>query len=100
MPIKQPIFNSSVSSNNDNFIIPGYDLYRADHPSNVKRIRICIYYKNLLPLKITNIQYLQECSINFEMKIGEKLCDFIVLYLSQSQYLDEFEIFELNLDTI
>ena len=38
------------------------------------------------------------------MKIGEKLCNFIVLYHSPSQYQDDFEIFlknsELNLDTI
>ena len=84
-------------------IILGYELYRADHPSNVKRGGICIYYKNLLPLKVTNIQYLQEC-INFEMKIGDKLCNFVALYRSPSQSQDEFEKFaknlELNLDTI
>ena len=38
------------------------------------------------------------------MKIGENLCNFIVLYHSPSQYQDDFEIFlknsELNLDTI
>ena len=78
-------------------IIPGYDLYRADHPSNVKREGICIYYKNLLPLKVTNIQYLQEC-INFEMKIREKLSDFVAIYHSPSQSQDEFEIFEKNLE--
>ena len=60
----------------------------------------CIYYKNFLPLKVINIQYLQEC-INFEMKIGEKLCN---LNRSPSQSQDDFETFlknvELNLDTI
>ena len=38
------------------------------------------------------------------MKIGGKLCDFIVLYRSPSQSQDDFEtflkIFEINLDTI
>ena len=38
------------------------------------------------------------------MKIGEKLCNFIVLYRSPSQYQNDFETFlknfELNLDTI
>ena len=88
--------------------IPGYDRYRADHSSNVKRggregTGGVIYYKNFLPLKVIDIQYLQEC-INFEMKIGEKLSNFIILYHSPSQSQDEFEIFpknfELNLDTI
>ena len=32
----------------------GYDLIRADHPSNVKRVGVCIYYKNHLALKVTN----------------------------------------------
>ena len=91
--------DSTISSNDSNLIIPGYDLYRADHPSNVKCGGICIYYNNFLPLKVTNIQYLQEC-INFEMKIGDKLCNFVALYRSPSQSQDEFEKFELNLDTV
>ena len=64
---------------------------------------ICIYYKNFLPLKVIGIQYLQEC-INFEMKIGGKLCNFIILYRSPRYSQDDLEIFlknfELNLDTI
>ena len=38
------------------------------------------------------------------MKMGEKLCNFIILYRSPSQSQDDFESFlknfELNLDTI
>ena len=94
---------STISSNDNNLIILGYDLYRADHPSNVKCGGICIYYKNCLPLKVTNIQYLQERMI-FETKIGEKLCNFVALYRSISQSQDKFEAFEknleLNLDTV
>ena len=41
--------------------VRGYDLIRADHPSNVKRGCVCIYYKNSLPLKLTNINFLHEC---------------------------------------
>ena len=78
-------------------------MYRADNPSNVKRGAICIYYKSIPPSKVINIQYLQEY-INFEMKIGDKLCNFIALYRSPSQSQNEFEIFtknlEPNLDTI
>ena len=62
----------------------------------------CTYYKNFVPLKVTDIQKLKQC-INFEMKIGEKLCNFIILYRSPSQFQDDFETFlknsELNLDT-
>ena len=50
-----------------------------------------------------SIHYLQEC-INFELKIGDKLCNFISLYRSLSQSHDEFEKFsedlEKNLDNL
>ena len=46
---------------------------------------------------------LQEC-INFEIKIADKICNFISLYKSPSQSKDGFEPFadnlELNLDSI
>ena len=70
--LSETYLDSTISSNDSSLIIPGYDLYLADHPSNVKRGGVCIYYKNLFPLKVTNIQYLQKC-INFEMKIGNEV---------------------------
>ena len=81
--------------------IPGYDLFRADHSSNTKRGGVCIYYRNSLPSKILNNQYLHEC-INFEIRIGGKLCRFVSLYRSPSQSQDDFESFAnniLNIDT-
>ena len=44
-----------------------------------------------------SIHYLQEC-INFELKIGDKLCNCISLYRSPSQSQDEFEKFSENLE--
>ena len=70
---------------------------------NIQRGGVCIYYKISLPLKIKNIQYLQGC-INFEIKIKDKLGNFITLYRSPNQCQDDFESFiknfELNLDSI
>ena len=43
--------DSTISSNDSNFIIQGYDLHRADHPSNVKGGWIYIYYEHFLPLR-------------------------------------------------
>ena len=34
--LSETYLDSSISSNDNNLTIPGYDLYRADHPSNVK----------------------------------------------------------------
>ena len=74
-----------------------------DHPSNTKRGGVCLYYKCSLPLKVIDVSYLQEC-INFEVKIGDKTCNFVSLYRSPGQTKDEFENFiknlELNLEHI
>ena len=95
--LSESYLHSTISSNDSNLIIPGYDLYRADHPSNVKGGGICIYYKNFLPLKVTSIQYLQEWT-KFEIKIGDKLCIFVALYSSSSQSQNEFETFAKNFE--
>ena len=43
-------------------------MYRIDDPSDVKKGRIYIYYKNILPLKVLSTNFLQEL-INFEASI-------------------------------
>ena len=77
--------------------IPGYIMYRVDHPSDVKSGGVCIYYKTMLPLKILSTNFLQEC-INFEVCIGNKICRFIHLYRTSSQSQDEFHEFLTNLE--
>ena len=62
--LSETSLDSSISNDDDDLEIPGYDLYRADYPSKTKRGGVCIYYRNSLPLKILGIQYLHEC-INF-----------------------------------
>ena len=59
-------------SGDENFYLPGYNVLRADYPSNAKKGGICIYLKNSLPLRVLDIQLLQEC-INFEIKIADKM---------------------------
>ena len=101
--LSETYLDSSISSDNDNLELPGYNLVRADNPTNTKRGGVCIYYHNSLPLKVIDIQLLNEC-INFEIRIGGKLCSFLCLYRSPSQTRDIFETFadnfELTLDTI
>ena len=59
------------------FIFPAMTyLVWADHPSNAKKGGVCIYFKNSFPLKVLDIQLLQEC-INFETKIADKMCTLI-----------------------
>ena len=96
---QRPISNLS---DDGNFNLLGYNIVRADHPSNTEKGGVYIYFKNSFPLKVLDIQQLQEC-INFGIKIADKTCNFISLYRSPSQSKDEFESFadnlELNLDS-
>ena len=61
-----------------------------------------VNFVNNTMIKVLGIQYLQEC-INFEIRIGGKLCRFVSLYRSPSQSQNNFETFainfELNIDT-
>ena len=69
-------------------------MYRVDHPSDVKRGGVCIYYKTMLPLKVLSVQ---EC-IKFEVSITNKTCRFIHLYRTPSKSQDEFHDFMTNLE--
>ena len=88
---------SSISSDYDNLELSGYNLVRANDPTNTKRGGVCIYYHNSLPLKVIDIQLLNEC-INFEIRIGGKLCSFLCLYRSPCQSRDIFETFADNFE--
>ena len=99
--LSETYLTSTTDISDGNLKIPGYIMYRVDHPSDVKRGGVCIYYKTMLPLKILSTNFLQEC-INFEVCIGNKICRFIHLYRTPSQSQDEFHDFlrnlEMNLD--
>ena len=83
--------------------ISGYTLVHSDHPSITKRGGVCLYYKNNLPLRVINIGYLNEC-LTLELTVGDKTCNFVVLYRSSSQSQEEFETFsddfEMTLDIL
>ena len=81
--LSETYLDSSISSENDNLELPGYNLVRANHPTNTKRGGVCIYYHNSLPLKVIDIQLSNEC-INFEIRINGKLYSFLCLYRSPS----------------
>ena len=59
--ISESNLNSDTSLNDDNLNIPGSSMCRVDHLSENRRGGVCIYYKESLPIKMLNINYLQEC---------------------------------------
>ena len=71
---------------------------RADHPSNTKRVGICIYYIDHLPIvKRNDLSQLHECLVT-KLRIGKKKCFFTCLYRSPSQISNEFEDFCTDLN--
>ena len=79
----------SISAENEHLVLPEFNLVRADHPTNKRRGGVCIYFHNALPLKVIEIELLNEC-INFEIRISGKLRSFLCLYRSSSQTQDIF----------
>ena len=101
--LSETFLNSDLSWDGGNLQLLGFNLIRTDHPSNIKRGRICIYYQDFLPLKLINIQYPNKC-ITIKIKTGDKICNFVSLFRSPNQSKDDFEKFcdnfELTLDVI
>ena len=95
--------DSKIPLGDDNLEISGYMLFHSDHPSNTRRRGVRLYYKNNLLLRVVNIGYLNEC-LTLELKVGDKICNLVVLYRSPSDSQDEFETFcdnfEMTLDIL
>lgn len=88
----ETFWDSSILFHDVNLDSPGYNLVTVHHPANTKRGVVFICFRKSLPLEILNIHFLQEC-INFEMKIGDKVCNFISPYRSPDQSFPEFQTF-------
>ena len=54
------IVDSSTPLNDNSLQIESCNLIRADHPNDVKRGGVCIYYRESLPVRIISIPYLKE----------------------------------------
>ena len=75
---------------------PKHNLVRSDHPWNKKRGDVCTCYKSILPIKIIDINYSNEC-VRFEVIVVDKLCNRIALYRSPWQLQDLLESVKENL---
>ena len=66
------------------FEIDGCILVRADHPNNIKRVGVCIYYKESLPVQVISLPYLKEALL-LEMTYNNRKVIMSVIYRSSSQ---------------
>ena len=72
--------------------INGNNLTRADHPDNIKRGGVCIYYKESLLVRVLSSPYLKEALL-LEMIDNNKKIIVSVIYPSPSQNNREFNSF-------
>ena len=61
--ISETYLDSSVSLDDNDIAIEGYNIVRADHPSNHKKDGVCIYYKESLAVQFININFFKRMSI-------------------------------------
>ena len=72
--------------------IDGYNLIRSDHPNDIKRGGVCIYFKEILSVRVINISYLKEALL-LEMNYNNKRVIVSVIYRSPSQNNSVFDSF-------
>ena len=80
----------SISSDNGNLNINSYKFVRADHPGDVKRGGVYVYFKESLLVRCLPNSYLKECFI-LDVSINNKRGYVVSLYRSPSQTFDEFD---------
>ena len=93
--ISETFFDSSTLEGDRNFQLNGYQLIRADHPSNTKSGGVCIYHKESL-VKSSNLSQCIVCEVflqNCKGYIG-------IVYRSSSKDNIEFETFLSDLDEL
>ena len=95
--LSETFLNSSYRSDDSDLHINGYNLIRADHPSDNKRGGVALYCKDYLPLRICDTSNIDEFLL-LEMNFDNKKCFLISLYRSPSQSSDEFNDFCLKFD--
>ena len=59
--ISETYLDSTVTAYDKDLAIEGYNLVRADHPNDLKKGGICIYYSESLAIQLINVNYLSEC---------------------------------------
>ena len=90
--ISETFLDFSFESGDKDLMLEGYNLFRSDYPSNIKRGGVCIYYERSLAVRLVDITSLPECLV-CEVTIKKKKGYVAVMYMSPSQNSIEFESF-------
>ena len=97
MCFSEPYLDSTISSNDNNLCLDGYKLVRADHPKKIKQVRVCIYYRETIPVIVIQINQLPEClACDYE----NRKTFIVTLCRSPSPTDGEFDEFFCSFDSI
>ena len=95
--LTETYLDSTVHPNN--LLINGYKLVRSDHPDNVKRGGVCLYFRENWTLQLVDTPYIEQC-ILCEINIQNITGYVTVTYRSPSQFSNESEEFLVNFDKL
>ena len=95
--ISETYLDSSVSNDDTTLSLPGYNLAQSDHPGNVKKDGVCLYYKEKWSLRMINVSFLSQCVL-CEATLQRQKGYVIVIYQSPSQTAVELDEFLSNLE--
>ena len=79
--------------------IDRYSLIRSDLPHDIKRGGVCIYFKQILPVRVITIPYLKEALL-LEMNYNNKRVIVSIIYHSPSQDNSEFHSFVRSVERL
>ena len=101
--LSETYLDSSYALDDNDLQIDNYTMIRADHPMDIKRGGVCLYYRDSLAATVLNFSRLSECII-LEIEVDKKKIILLTLYRSPSQSPDTFaeflENFENDLNSI
>ena len=97
--ISESYLDSTVPLDDNSVSLNGHKLTRADHPDNVKRGGVCMYYKQNLSLRIISTSHFDQWLL-FEVTCQNEKGYIAVIYRSPSQSCSEFEDFLFNLEKL
>ena len=97
--ISKTFFDSSVQEGDKTIELDGYNLLRADHPSNSKQGGVYIFYKDTLGVRMVKSLRFSECIIS---QVSVQNCKGYVgvVYRSLSQDSFQLEIFLSNFEKV
>ena len=93
-------FSDSSLSDDDNILhMDGYNLIRADHPDNIKRRGVCLYFEKSLVSRKIELSHITECLL-CEADVKGQVGFNIVSYCFPSQTSFQFDDFLSNFEKL